>query len=100
MSAGKSHAGRISQAIAAGELERLAEIIRREPDVADLLALETLPDQPGRFAYMVATSYDGFPRFAVGTTDAANERVLVSSTCGAEWSARDAFKALMEAAKA
>lgn len=81
-------------------LETLAEIIRREPDVARLVRLEPHPTQPGRFVYLIETAYESFPRFATGTTDAQNETVHIAATTGQEWSAAQMFDEMMKGAQA
>lgn len=71
-------------------LERLRELIKREADVRRVV--ELVPLASGRFAYLVETPFETFPRFVVGTTDAENEAVEIDLRCGAEWSARAHFE--------
>lgn len=81
--------------IAAKALESLAGLIRREKDVERLHKLSLLPGRTDRFAYLIETPFETYPRFAVGTTDAENEHVHIDMLCGLLESAEERFSELM-----
>jgi len=75
-------------------LARLGCVIRRSLDVQKLHFLKRLPC--GRCVYLIETPYMTFPRFAVGTTNDANDDVRLISTHGALWSAEESFEAVCQ----
>lgn len=77
------------------QLQALAELIRREPDVAALLKLEPLAHVPGRFAFAVETIGEGAPRYVVGSCDAANDMREITAQCYVSNAAEEAFAELM-----
>lgn len=86
--------------MSASVIEDLRREIAGQADVRRVV--ELVPLAGGRFAYLIETPFETFPKFVVGTTDATNEDVRIGLRCGAEWSARDYFDATygtMEAAR-
>lgn len=61
----------------------------RETDVEAIHALQPLPN--GRALYVIETPFMTFPKFAVGSTNAANDDVRILATCGALWCAEEQF---------
>ena len=72
------------------DLKDLADALMREKDVRAVLALQPLDD--GRALYLIETPFLTFPKFVVGSTNAANDDVRTLLACGARWSAVEAFE--------
>lgn len=71
------------------DLQSLRDVIMRETDVEAIHALQPLPN--GRALYVIETPFMTFPKFAVGSTNAANDDVRILATCGALWCAEEQF---------
>ena len=78
--------------------EQLRLCLLNEADVQRVLALEPLPyaADEQRWVYLIETPFMTFPKFAVGTTNAANNDVRILVTGGAEWSAIERFNTALE----
>jgi hypothetical protein len=72
------------------DLLPLAEILMREDDVRTVHALQPMDD--GRVLYLIETPFLTFPKYVVGSTNAANDDVRTLLACGAKWSAVEAFE--------
>ncbi len=83
----------MSAADLAAQTEDLRQRLLQEADVQRVVALEPLEaggdDQ--RWVYLIETPFMSFPKFAVGTTNAANNDVRILVTGGAEWAAIERF---------
>ncbi len=71
----------------------LAELIRREQDVRQVIALQPLGD--GRALYLIETPFMTFPKFVVGSTNEHNDDVRILMACGARWSAEAEFDQIL-----
>ena len=77
------------------DLVDLRDLLLREQDVRAVHALQPLPD--GRALYLIETPFMTFPKFAVGSTNEANDDVRVLSTCSARWAADERFADILNA---
>lgn len=75
------------------DLIALADRLTAEEDVRKVLALQPLDD--GRALYLIETPFLTFPKFVVGSTNAANDDVRTLLACGAKWSAEEAFEEII-----
>lgn len=71
----------------------LAALLRREQDVRGVIALQPLGD--GRALFLIETPFVTFPKFVVGSTNEHNDDVRILMSCGARWSAEDAFDEIL-----
>jgi N-acetylglucosamine-6-phosphate deacetylase len=69
-------------------IEEIRSRIEQEDDVKRIIRLEPHGE---RFRYLIETPFATFPRFAVGTTDAAGEDVRLEAICGELYTAEVAF---------
>lgn len=76
------------------ELLPLEALLLDEQDVKAVRALQPLPD--GRALYLIETPFMTFPKFAVGSTNAANDDVRILATCGALWSAEEQYEEFLK----
>jgi len=78
---------------------RLAKLIRSEPDVVRLVALDRLQDDDDTddrpWLYLIETPFATFPRFVIGRTDDDNENPDILFQCSAEWSAMEEWQNLI-----
>jgi hypothetical protein len=75
------------------DLIDLADLIRREQDVRQVIALQPLGD--GRALFVIETPFMTFPKFVVGSTNEHNDDVRILMSCGARWSAESAFDEIL-----
>lgn len=61
------------------DLANLRKIMEMEDDVKSIIRLESIGN---RFRYLIETPFETFPKFVVGTTDAAFDDVRLESRCG------------------
>jgi len=70
-------------------IDALREIMLREQDVKRLVRLAEWSG--GRFLYQIETPFATFPKFVIGTTDAAFDDVRIKHRCGLEESSDEAW---------
>jgi hypothetical protein len=78
-------------------IEEVRARIAAERDVQRVL--EIAPDDK-RFRYLVQTPFDTWPRYVIGTTDAALSDVRIEFRCGEECFAREKWNAFVSGAAA
>ncbi len=78
---------------------RLSRLIRVEPDVHLLIALDRLPDDDDLadrpWIYLIETPFATFPRFVIGRTDDDNENPDILFQSSTEWSAMEEWQNLI-----
>lgn len=78
---------------------RLSRLIRVEPDVHLLIALDRLQDDDDLddrpWIYLIETPFATFPRFVIGRTDDDNENPDILFQSSTEWSAMEEWQNLI-----
>lgn len=65
------------------------ELILSEPDVRELLELEQIG--PDLWRYLIATPFETFPKYVIGTTNSDCTTTHLELRCGNETNAREAW---------
>lgn len=81
--------GDLSKLVVHADLAVLEARLLQEADVRSVIALQPLLD--GRALYLIETPFTTFPKFAIGSTNAAHDDIHILSTCSARWAAEERF---------